>query len=101
MTQQEPDPQPGDDSGTSDLDFFTRFTGVTGTVTLTLQTGSGTFRGHARADLDPDDIGSGFARLTGSAARALNASAGEQFEELSTGLPRAPQQAAANAENQE
>jgi len=84
MTQHEPNEpdQMGDDSQTPGLEFFTRTTGVTGTITITLTVNGETFTGRARADLCPDDIGSGFARLTGAAARILNASAEGQFEEL-------------------
>ncbi|AEM88921.1 hypothetical protein [Streptomyces violaceusniger] len=99
MTHSEPDSSlPGDES-TPGLEFFTRVTGVTGTVSVALSVHGETFRGVAKADLDPDDIGSGFARLTGTAARMLNSSAGGQFEELFAGLEEELREAAAKAEN--
>ena len=98
MTDPEPD-QPGDDSQTPGLEFFTRTTGVTGTVEITLTVNGETYRSKARADLDPEDIGSGLVRLTGASARLLNADTGGQFEELLADLENYLKDAVENAKS--
>lgn len=84
------------------LEFMTRKTGLIATVTLTLTNRNGeTFHGEARSDIHPGYVGHGFARLAGTAARLLNASAGDQFQTALTGLEEDLKNAAKQPGNKE